>query len=81
LTVQYSVCPPVPELSHFTEETPKVSTGIAGEETWDILEEEAARSVSFHKVKKSEGEDASVSVKADLLSGDTQVLAREASRP
>ena len=56
LTVRASPCPHVPEFIHLTDETPKVSTGMAGEESVDILQEDGFGPMSLHKVKEGEGE-------------------------
>lgn len=52
LRVQNAVGPPIPEVAHLTEETPKISTGISGEEARNILKDDGFRSVSFHKGKE-----------------------------
>lgn len=70
LSVENPVGPPVPEVPHLTEETPKVSTGIAGEEAGDVLKDEGVRSVSLHKVEECEGEDGSLTSEPGPLAGD-----------
>jgi hypothetical protein len=79
--VKNPVGPPVPEVPHDCEETPKVSAPITGEEARYIFEEDGGRSVSLHKVEEgmcesTTGEFSIVVTESGSLSGNTEVLAR-----
>lgn len=71
----------IPEVDHFTEETPKVSASIAGQESRDVFEEEGWGSVLFDEVEEDEGEDGSVAGETLSLACDGEVLAGEPAGP
>jgi hypothetical protein len=81
LSVENPVGPPVPEFCQATEERPKVSARITGEEARYILEEDGGRSVALHKVEEGEGEAGPLSGEPGPLAGDAEILARKTAGP
>ena len=81
LSVELAPRHAIPEFDHRTEERPKVSAPMTGEETRDVLKKDGSRSVNANEVQEGEGEAGSVSGKAGPLPGDAEVLAGEASGP
>jgi hypothetical protein len=69
----------VPEFDHRTEESPKVSAPMTGEETRDVLEKDGSRSVNVNETKEGEGEAGSGPGEPGSLPGDAEILAGEAS--
>lgn len=69
----------VPEFDHRTEESPKVSAPMAGEEAGDIFEKDGSRSVNANEVQEGEGEAASVAREATALARNGEILAGEPS--
>jgi hypothetical protein len=81
LSVENPKRPPIPEVPQSTDERRHVSPAMTGQESRDVFEEHGGRSVSLHKGEEREGEDASLSGEPGSLSGDAEVLAREAGGP
>lgn len=69
-SVENSVGPPVPEFPQRTDERPKIAAVIRGEESRYVFEEDGGRSVSLHKPKEGEGEDAALPGEACSLASD-----------
>jgi hypothetical protein len=80
-SVENPVGPPIPEFPQRTEERPKISAGIRGEEARNVLEEDGGRSVALHKSKEREGEAGPLAGEAAALPGDGEILTGEASGP
>jgi hypothetical protein len=73
--------PPIAEFIQATDERPKVTAGMTGEESRYVFEQDGGRSVSLHKVEEGEGEPGSGAGEPSSLACDAEVLARETAGP
>jgi hypothetical protein len=73
--------PHVPEFAQTTDERPKIPTGMTGQESRYVFEQDRGRSVSLHKVEEGKGEPGSGTCEPSSLACDAEVLARKTAGP
>ena len=79
LSVKDSVGPPIPEFSQRPEEGTKVPASPGGQDAWNVLPNDPARSEALGDPGKSEGQLTTRVIHASALSSDGEGLAWGAS--